>query len=145
MTPNGSHLLPVLNRREPEVIEYSSEKTEDSQPLSISTADGTTISYTSSFNSGENSNLEDLLRKVWGEGESQLKDLMAVLPTQERLEESRQIMNMKFDDFVQTGQDVIQNLFDSFKKHRKDGNQEEKDRGKVFKGTSDMFKDSTKP
>ena len=44
----------VLNRRAPEVIAYNSEKTEDSELMSTSTTDGTTISRTLSFTPREN-------------------------------------------------------------------------------------------
>ena len=44
----------VFNRRAPEVITFSSEKTEDSQPLSRSTTGGTTSTRTVSFTPREN-------------------------------------------------------------------------------------------
>ena len=103
------------------------------------------MSYTSSFTSGENNILTDSLRKVWDEGENQLKDLMSVLPTQERLEESRQIMNTKFDDLVLTGQDLIRKVFDDMKNRKKDENQGEKDTSRLSKSTHDEFKDNAKP
>ena len=89
--------------------------------------------------------MTDSLRKVWDEGENQLKDLMSVLPTQEKLEESRQIMNTKFDDLVLTGQDLIKKVFDDMKNRKKDESQGEKDTGRLFRSTQDEFKDSPKP